>query len=55
MIQDSVQFKVSRILYSTHPPLDNMATILQTMTSNAFSWMKSFVLQLEFYCFKGSN
>ena len=32
----------------THLPLDKMATISQTMFSDAFSWMKSFVLRLKF-------
>ena len=33
----------------THLPLDKMAAILQTMFSDAFSWMKSFVFWLKFH------
>ena len=33
----------------THLALDKMATILQTTFSDAFSWMKSFVLWLKFH------
>ena len=33
----------------THLPLDKMAAILQTIFSNAFSWMKSFVFWLTFH------
>ena len=32
-----------------HLPLDKMAAISQTMFSDAFSWMKSFVVWLQFY------
>ena len=31
------------------PPLDKMAVILQTVFSDAFSWMKSFVFWLKFH------
>ena len=33
----------------THLPLDKMAAISQTMFSDAFSWMKSFVFRLKFH------
>ena len=33
----------------THLPLNKMVVISQTTSSNAFSWMKSFVFWLEFY------
>ena len=36
-------------LVLTHPPLDKMAAILQTVFSDAFSWMKSFVFWLKFH------
>ena len=35
--------------YLTHLPWDKMATISQTTFSNAFSWMKSFVFQVNFH------
>ena len=40
--------EISLIL--THLSLDKMAAILQTMFSDAFLWMKSFVFWLEYYC-----
>ena len=33
----------------THPPLDKMDAILQTIFSDAFFWMKSFVFWLKFH------
>ena len=33
----------------THLPLDKMAAISQTMCSNAFSWMKSFVFWFKYH------
>ena len=35
--------------YLTHPPLDKMAAISQTIFSDAFSWIKSFVFWLKFH------
>ena len=32
----------------THLPVDKMAAISQTLISDAFSWMKSFVFWLQF-------
>ena len=37
-----------RIQILTHPSLDKMAAISQTMFSDAFSWTKSFVFWLKF-------
>ena len=34
-------------MYSTHLPLDKMASISQTISSDAFSLMKSFVFWLD--------
>ena len=34
----------------THPTPDKTATILQTIFSDAFSWMKCFVFWLKFHC-----
>ena len=31
-----------------HLPLDKMAAVLQTIFSDAFSWMKSFLFSLKF-------
>ena len=33
----------------THPSLDKMAAISQTLASTAFSWMKSFIFRFEFH------
>ena len=35
--------------FFTHLPLDNMAATLQTIFSDAFSWMKNFVCWLKFH------
>ena len=35
--------------YLTHLPLNKMASISQTIFSNAFSWMKSFVFWFKFH------
>ena len=45
------------LLDLTHHPLDKMAAILQTIYSDAFSWMKIFVFWLKFpkVCSYGSN
>ena len=40
---------VSHSAVLTHLPLDKMAAILQTIFSDAFSWMKNFVFQIKFH------